>query len=58
MNELVVPPAPNWYNDSAVVCSPEGHLIYASRKDIVILTRAPLSEANEINIIHNAHNDR
>lgn len=58
MNELVIPPGPNWYNDSILLCTPEKHLVYASRRDIVILNPAPIAEASEVNIIHGAHDER
>lgn len=58
MNEVVIPPSPNWYNDSILVCSPDDHVIYASRKDIVVLKPKEPTEAAEFNIIHNAHKER
>lgn len=53
-----MPPSPNWYNDSLLVCTPEKHVVYASRREIVIINPAPASEVAQINIIPVAHDER
>ncbi|GJQ82382.1 hypothetical protein Trydic_g447 [Trypoxylus dichotomus] len=58
MNELVIPPSPNWYENKVFVCSNDNTLIYGSRGEIVIINPAPPEEPFPIKIISCAHNGR
>lgn len=58
MNELVVPPSPNWYSSSILACAPDNTVIYGARQSIVIIKPTHPSEAADIQMIYLAHNDK
>ncbi|GLV35254.1 Ciao1 [Carabus blaptoides fortunei] len=58
MNELVVPPSPNWYRSSIIACAPDNTVIYGARQSIVIIKPTDPSEAADIQMIYLAHSDK
>lgn len=58
MNKLVVPPAPSWYENNIIACSPDNTLVYGCIRDLVIIKPKPVNEAVDVKIIHQAHKER
>lgn len=58
MNKLLLPPAPNWYENSIIACSPDNTLVYGSIVNLVVVKPKPLNEPADVRIIPQAHKER
>lgn len=58
MNSLIIPPAPNWYENTVFVCAPDNTVIYGSRSDLVVIKPKDLDQPADIQIIPRAHQDK
>ncbi|XP_012279688.1 gem-associated protein 5 [Orussus abietinus] len=55
MNEVTLPPSPNWYLSTILVCSNDGTIAWGSKNAIVIGKHAVDSKIFKFDIIPNAH---
>ena len=58
MNEVTLPPSPNWYLSNVMSCSKNGTVSWGSRHTIVIGRPKENSKILQYSIIPNAHTDR
>lgn len=58
MNNLVIPPSPNWYESKILACTVDNTLIYGSKTEIVIIKPRPYDEPADIKVILHAHYER
>ncbi|KAK2585095.1 hypothetical protein KPH14_008607 [Odynerus spinipes] len=58
MNEVTLPPSPNWYLDSILACSKDGTVAWGARHNIVITKRKQDSKILDYSIIKDAHIER
>lgn len=58
MNEVTLPPSPNWYLNNVMSCSKNGTVAWGSRHTIVIGQPKENSKILEYSIILNAHSER
>lgn len=58
MNEVTLPPSPNWYLNNVMTCSKNGTVAWGSRHTIVIGHPKENSKILEYSIILNAHAER
>lgn len=58
MNEVTLPPSPNWYLNSIFACSKDGTIAWGARNAIVIAKRQKESKILNYSIIKDAHTDR
>ncbi|XP_033216960.1 gem-associated protein 5 [Belonocnema kinseyi] len=58
MNEVTLPPSPNWYLSSVMSCSKNGTVAWGSRHSIVIGHPKENSKILDYSYILNAHTDR
>ena len=58
MNEVTLPPSPNWYQSNIVSCTKNGTVAWGSRHTLVIGQPKEDSKSLEYSIIPNAHRDR
>lgn len=58
MTSLVIPPCPNWYESSILVCSQDNTLVYGARNDIVLLESSQSNRPAVVKIIPKAHSQK
>lgn len=58
MNNLVVPPTPNWFESKILACSVDNTLIYGAKTEIVVIEPQPWDKPANIKVIPNAHYER
>jgi gem associated protein 5 len=61
MNEVTLPPSPNWYLSNVLACTADGTIAYGSRNNIIIAKHLPENSAShtpQISIISSAHKER
>ncbi|XP_031783799.1 gem-associated protein 5 [Nasonia vitripennis] len=59
MNELVLPPSPNWYLSNILACASDGTVAWGARNSIVVAkAKETCSKSLEFSIIDRAHTDR
>ncbi|KAL2748138.1 gem-associated protein 5 isoform X1 [Vespula maculifrons] len=58
MNEVTLPPSPNWYLNSIFTCSKDGTIAWGARNAIIIAKRQQENKILNYSIIKDAHIDR
>ncbi|XP_076633112.1 gem nuclear organelle associated protein rigor mortis isoform X2 [Colletes latitarsis] len=58
MNEVTLPPSPNWYLSNVLACSFDGTVAWGGRNVIVILKTDKNDKSLQYSIIKHAHKDR
>ncbi|XP_046831428.1 gem-associated protein 5 isoform X2 [Vespa crabro] len=58
MNEVTLPPSPNWYLNSIFTCSKDGTIAWGARNAIIIAKRQKENKILNYSIIKDAHIDR
>lgn len=51
MNELIVPPTPQWYKSAILACAPDNTLVYGGINDLVIVKKSDTEKCPEIKVI-------
>lgn len=58
MNELVLPPSPNWYLSNILACASDGTVAWGARNSVVVAKAKETSKNLDFSIIDRAHTDR
>lgn len=58
MNEVTLPPSPNWYLNSIFTCSKDGTIAWGARNAIIIAKPRQENKILNYSIIKDAHIDR
>lgn len=58
MNEVTLPPSPNWYLSTILACASDGTVAWGARNSVVIAKANDDNKILEYKIIDKAHTDR
>nr|XP_022912790.1 gem-associated protein 5 [Onthophagus taurus] len=55
MNNLVIPPSPNWYESKVLTCAVDGTLVYGAQNEIIIINPTEQDKAADVKTFPRAH---
>lgn len=58
MNEVTLPPSPNWYLSNILACSRRGTFAWGTKNNIIIAKQKKDDQPLEFSLIKNAHEAR
>lgn len=58
MNNLIIPPSPNWYESRILACTADNTIVYGAKSEIAVVKPQSYDKPADIKIIPHAHYDR
>nr|CAD7447477.1 unnamed protein product [Timema bartmani] len=61
MNEITIPPSPNWYFGDILSCNNDGVFVYGSRNDLIVcrhMSGGSLADGPQVQMIRVAHKEK